>query len=243
MAQPSRRSLRAARRRGLTSPEPVSTPTAPPATPNPAPEPGTPDKPHNRRAVERPRPESPRKNSSRRNQAGNELPELAGGSRLRRPGSGLVEPHFPADGLGQVAPRTSVSLMRYWSTSASSDSTSAAMPGASMTRGLLRGQPLEASHQLACLPGQRHSEVLWRMEALPVPGTGEVPQGGRQVAQAVAKIVSATHRREPTASGGRVRPASAESPVHRVDHAAAESSGEQDLVDVAGEPVEIARII
>ena len=69
-----------------------------------------------------------------------------------------------------------------------------------------------ASHQLACLSGQRHGEVLWRMEALPVPGTGEVPQGGRQVAQAVAKIVSATHRREPTASAGRVRPASAESP-------------------------------
>jgi hypothetical protein len=61
MAQPSRRGLRAARRSGLTSPEPVRTPTAPTATPNPAPEPGTPDKPHNRRAAERPRLESPRK--------------------------------------------------------------------------------------------------------------------------------------------------------------------------------------
>ena len=55
------RRLRPARRSGLTSPEPVRTPTAPTATPNPVPEPGTPDKPQNRRAAGRPRPESPRK--------------------------------------------------------------------------------------------------------------------------------------------------------------------------------------
>ena len=60
MAEPLGRRLRAARRSGLTSPEPVRTPTAPAATPNPVPEPGTQDKPHSRRAAGRPRPESPR---------------------------------------------------------------------------------------------------------------------------------------------------------------------------------------
>ena len=40
MAQPARRRLRAARRSGLTSPDPVRTPTAATA-PEPAPEPGT----------------------------------------------------------------------------------------------------------------------------------------------------------------------------------------------------------
>ena len=54
------RGLRAARGSGLTSPEPVSTPTAPAATQNPVPEPGTQDKPHSRRAAGRPRPESAR---------------------------------------------------------------------------------------------------------------------------------------------------------------------------------------
>ena len=42
MAEPARRGLRAARRSGLTSPDPVRTPTAPTATPNPAPEPRNP---------------------------------------------------------------------------------------------------------------------------------------------------------------------------------------------------------
>src|ERR1035438_5806233 len=42
------------------SPEPVRTPTAPAATQNPVPKPGTQDKPHSRRAAGRPRPESPR---------------------------------------------------------------------------------------------------------------------------------------------------------------------------------------
>ena len=48
MAEPLGRGLRAARRSGLTSPEPVRTPTAPAATQNPVPEPGTLDKPQNR---------------------------------------------------------------------------------------------------------------------------------------------------------------------------------------------------
>ena len=60
MAEPVGRGLRAARGSGLTSPEPVSTPTAPAATQNPALEPGTPDKPHSKRAAGRPRPESAR---------------------------------------------------------------------------------------------------------------------------------------------------------------------------------------
>ena len=61
MAQSLGRGLRAARRSGLTSPDPVRTLTAPTATPNPSPSPGTPDKPHNRRAAGRPRLQSPRK--------------------------------------------------------------------------------------------------------------------------------------------------------------------------------------
>ena len=61
MAEPLGRGLRAARRSGLTSPEPVRTPTAPAATRTPSPSPGTQDKPHSRRAAGRPRPESPRK--------------------------------------------------------------------------------------------------------------------------------------------------------------------------------------
>ena len=60
MAEPLGRGLRAARGSGLISPEPVSTPTAPAATQNPVPEPGTQDKPHSRRAAGRPRPESAR---------------------------------------------------------------------------------------------------------------------------------------------------------------------------------------
>ena len=60
MAEPARRRLRAARRSGLTSPEPVTHPKAE-GHPNPVPGPGTPDKPHNRRAAERLRPESPHK--------------------------------------------------------------------------------------------------------------------------------------------------------------------------------------
>ena len=60
MAQPARRRLRAARRSGLTSPDPVRTPTAATA-PEPAPEPGTPDKPQDRQAAGSPHPDSPGK--------------------------------------------------------------------------------------------------------------------------------------------------------------------------------------
>ncbi len=60
MAEPLGRGLRAARGSGLTSPEPVSTPTAATATQNPVPEAGTQDKPQNRRAAGRSHPESPR---------------------------------------------------------------------------------------------------------------------------------------------------------------------------------------
>ena len=48
-------------RSGLTSPGPVSTPDGRHSHPDPSPEPGTQDKPHNRPAAGRPRPESPRK--------------------------------------------------------------------------------------------------------------------------------------------------------------------------------------
>ena len=61
MAEPLGRGLRAARRSGLTSPEPVRTPDGPRSHPNPAPEPGTQDKPHSRRAAGCSRPESPHK--------------------------------------------------------------------------------------------------------------------------------------------------------------------------------------
>ena len=44
MAEPLGRGLRAACGSGLTSPEPVSSPTAPAATQNPVPEPGTQDR-------------------------------------------------------------------------------------------------------------------------------------------------------------------------------------------------------
>src|SRR5580692_2793120 len=82
MAQPARRGLRAARRRGLTSPDPVRTPTAATATRTltPAQEPRT-----SRRTGERQDTHARihpgkllRQESGRRN----ELPESAGGLRL-----------------------------------------------------------------------------------------------------------------------------------------------------------------
>ena len=78
------RGLRPARRSGLTSPEPVRTPHGRHGHPNPAPEPGTPDKPQNRRAAGRPRPDSPRKTPRAGIGPETSLPELAGGSRLSR---------------------------------------------------------------------------------------------------------------------------------------------------------------
>ena len=135
MAQPSRRSLRAARRRGLTSPEPVSTPTAPPGHPEPRPRarnPGQAAQPASGRTP------APGITSQKTPRAGikpeTSYPNWPVDRGLIDREAGLVEPHFPADGFGQVAPRTSASLIRYWSTSAGSDSTSAAMPGSSMTR-------------------------------------------------------------------------------------------------------------
>ena len=76
------RGLRAARRRGLTSPEPVSTPTAP-RPPRPRPRARNPGQAAPEASGRTPAPGITSQNSSRRNQAGNELPELAGGSRLR----------------------------------------------------------------------------------------------------------------------------------------------------------------
>jgi hypothetical protein len=61
MAQPAGRSLRPARRSGLTSPDRPRTPRRPQATPNPSPEPGTTDKPQNRPAAGKPRPGQTRK--------------------------------------------------------------------------------------------------------------------------------------------------------------------------------------
>ena len=61
MAEPLRRRLRPARRRGLTSPDRSVPATAPNGHPEPRPEPGTPDTPQNRRAAASPRPDPPRK--------------------------------------------------------------------------------------------------------------------------------------------------------------------------------------
>ena len=76
------RRLRAARRSGLTSPDPVRTPTAATATPNPGPEPRNPGQAAEQASGKTPVPGFTSENSSCRNQAGNELPESAGGSRL-----------------------------------------------------------------------------------------------------------------------------------------------------------------
>ena len=62
-------------------PRPVRTPTAAPP-PRPPPPARKPDKPQNQRAAGHHAPGSTSGNSSCRNQAGNDLPELAGGSRL-----------------------------------------------------------------------------------------------------------------------------------------------------------------
>jgi hypothetical protein len=83
MAHPPRR-LRAARRSGLTSPDPVRTPTARTATRPPAPDPRTMDKPHHRRAAGRLRPNPPRKTPRAAIKPGNGSPQLTGGSRLRQ---------------------------------------------------------------------------------------------------------------------------------------------------------------
>jgi hypothetical protein len=92
MAQPLARRLRTARPRGLTSPDQVRTPRRK-ATPIPDLDPGTPEPRNPGRAAQQasggtPTPRFTRQNSSCRNQAGNELPQFTGGSRLRRPAGG-----------------------------------------------------------------------------------------------------------------------------------------------------------
>ena len=82
MAEPVGRGLRAARRSGLTSPEPVRTPHGPHGHPEPRPRASNPGQAAQQASGRTPAPASTSQNSSCRNQAGNELPELAGGSRL-----------------------------------------------------------------------------------------------------------------------------------------------------------------
>ena len=82
MAQPLGRGLRAARRSGLTRPEPVRTPDGPRGHPEPRPRARNPGQAAQQASGRTPAPASSSQNSSCRNQAGNELPDLAGGSRL-----------------------------------------------------------------------------------------------------------------------------------------------------------------
>ncbi len=96
MAEPPPRGLRAARRSGLTSPDPVRAPTAATATRTPDPEPGTLGKPQSRPAAGRPRPDSPRKTPRAGIGAGNGLPESVGGSRLSARLEAQAAAHFAA---------------------------------------------------------------------------------------------------------------------------------------------------
>ena len=81
MAEPLGRHLRPARRSGLTSPEPVRTPDGPRGHPDPA-RARNPGQAAQQASGRTPTPGITSRNSSCRNQAGNELPELTGGSRL-----------------------------------------------------------------------------------------------------------------------------------------------------------------
>ena len=85
MTEPVRRRLRAARRSGLTSPDPVRTPTAATAT-RTLTRPRNPGQAAEQASGNKPTPAPTPENSSCRNRAGNDLPELAGGSRLRHAG-------------------------------------------------------------------------------------------------------------------------------------------------------------
>jgi hypothetical protein len=86
MAEPPRRGLQAARRGGLTSPDPVRTLTAANGHPTPDLLPTRPRNPGQAAEQASGRTLTARftqENSSCRNRAGNDLPESAGGSRLR----------------------------------------------------------------------------------------------------------------------------------------------------------------
>ena len=85
MAEPLGRGLRPARRSGLTSPEPVTHPDGPRGHPEPRPRARNPGQAAQQASGRTPAPGITSRNSSCRNQAGNELPELAGGSRLSTP--------------------------------------------------------------------------------------------------------------------------------------------------------------
>ncbi len=82
MAEPLGRGLRAARRSGQTSPEPVSTPDGPATVPNPRPRARNPRTSRTTGERQDARGRNTPQNSSCSNQAGNDLPELTGGSRL-----------------------------------------------------------------------------------------------------------------------------------------------------------------
>ena len=49
------------------------------------------------------------------------------------------------------------------------------------------GQPLELGHQFAGLPGERHRQILGRVELLPVACAGEVAQALRELGEAVLR--------------------------------------------------------
>ena len=80
--QPLGRGLRAARRSGLTSPDPVRTTHGPRGRPEPRSRARNPGQAAQQASGRTPAPASASQNSSCRNQAVNKLPELAGGSRL-----------------------------------------------------------------------------------------------------------------------------------------------------------------
>ena len=86
MAEPAGRGQRPARRSGLTSPDPVRTGYGPRRPPRTRPRARNPGHAAEQASGRTPTPVFTPENSSGRNRAGNELPELAGGSRLSREG-------------------------------------------------------------------------------------------------------------------------------------------------------------
>jgi len=90
MAEPADRGQRPARRSGLTSPDPVRTGYGPRRPPRTRPRARNPGHAAEQASGTTPTPGFTPQNSSCTNQAGNEPPQLAGGSRLRSPGSRLL---------------------------------------------------------------------------------------------------------------------------------------------------------